>query len=100
MSITDSFDPVGKPLITPAAAYRKSPYRLDVCVINFSQKIMDALTDDGVVELLEAERIRCVACYFPIYRVWRHEYRRCENDRRRAYHGDAHRGNKLCLFLP
>lgn len=69
MSITDSFDPVGKPLITPAAAYRKSPYRLDVCVINFSQKIMDALTDDGVVELLEAERIRCVACYFPIYRV-------------------------------
>lgn len=69
MSITDSFNPVGKPLITPAAAYRKSPYSLDVCVINFSQKIMDALTDDGVVELLEAERIRCVACYFPIYRV-------------------------------
>ena len=69
MSITDSFDPVGKPLITPAAAYLKSPYSLDVCVINFSQKIMDALTDDGVVELLEAERIRCVACYFPIYRV-------------------------------
>ena len=57
MSITDSFDPVGKPLITPAAAYLKSPYSLDVCVINFSQKIMDALTDDGVVELLEAERI-------------------------------------------
>ncbi len=39
MSITDSFDPVGKPLITPAAAYLKSPYSLDVCVINFSQKI-------------------------------------------------------------
>ena len=43
MSITDSFDPVGKPLITPADSYRKSPYALDVCVINFSQKIMDAL---------------------------------------------------------
>lgn len=52
MSITDSFDPVGKPLITPADSYRKSPYALDVCVINFSQKIMDALIGDGVVELL------------------------------------------------
>ena len=69
MSITDSFDPVGKPLITPADSYRKSPYALDVCVINFSQKIMDALIGDGVVELLEADRVRCVACYFPVYRV-------------------------------
>lgn len=69
MSITDSFDPVGKPLITPADSYRKSPYALDVCVINFSQKIMDALIGDGVVELLEADRIRCVSCYFPVYRV-------------------------------
>lgn len=69
MSITDSFDPVGKPLITPADSYRKSPHALDVCVINFSQKIMDALIGDGVVELLEADRVRCVACYFPVYRV-------------------------------
>ena len=69
MSITDSFDPVGKPLITPADSYRKSPYALDVCVINFSQKIMDALIGDGVVELLEADRVRCVSCYFPVYRV-------------------------------
>ena len=69
MSITDSFDPVGKPLITPADSYRKSPYALGVCVINFSQKIMDALIGDGVVELLEADRVRCVACYFPVYRV-------------------------------
>lgn len=69
MSITDSFDPVGKPLITPADAYQKSPHALDVCLINFSQKIMDALIGDGVVEPLEADRIRCVSCYFPVYRV-------------------------------
>ncbi len=69
MSITDSFDPVGKPLITPADAYQKSPHALDVCLINFSQNIMDALIGDGVVEPLEADRIRCASCYFPVYRV-------------------------------
>ena len=41
MSITDSFDPIGKPLITPADSYRKSPYALDVCVINFSVSTAD-----------------------------------------------------------
>ena len=30
---------------------------------------MDALIGDGVVEPLEADRIRCVSCYFPVYRV-------------------------------
>lgn len=69
MSITDSFDPVGKPLITPADAYQKSPHALDVCLINFSQNIMDALIGDGAVEPLEADRIRCASCYFPVYRV-------------------------------
>lgn len=46
------------------------PTRLEVCIINFSYKIMDALIEDGVIELLPGDQhIHSVAKIYHMYRV-------------------------------
>ena len=67
--ITESFD-----ISTPAVMERsevlaKSCHTLDVCIINFSYKIMDALMEDCLIEPIDEEPlIRSVACTYPVYR--------------------------------
>ena len=46
MSIIDAFDTELKALINPEDVNPKSEIKLDVCIINFSYKIMDDLIDD------------------------------------------------------
>ncbi len=68
MSIINSFDPKTKPIINPEDCYEKSDITLDACIINFSYKIMDALIEDGIIELV-CDKIKSVATLYPVYRI-------------------------------
>lgn len=67
MSIIDSFDKEGKAIINLEDVYCKSNQQLDVCIINFSYKIMDALLEDGLLELIDDTTIKSISCVYPIY---------------------------------
>lgn len=69
MSIIHSFDPVSDPVITLDKIYPKSQHTLDVCIINFSYKIMDVLLSNGALEPLDDVVIGSVSCEYPMYRV-------------------------------
>lgn len=66
--IIHSFDPNLGAIITPQDIYEKSDITLDACIINFSYKIMDALLEQDLIELVD-EQLRSVSCSFPLYRV-------------------------------
>lgn len=67
MSIIDSFDSEKSSTINLCDTYPKSDHTLDVCILNFSYKIMDALIEDGLIELLDADIVRSIACKYPVY---------------------------------
>ena len=67
MIIIDSFDKEGKAIINLEDVYCKSNQQLDVCIINFSYKIMDALLEDGLLELIDDTTIKSISCVYPIY---------------------------------
>lgn len=69
MGITDIENLDKIEMICPQNVLKKSDVRLDVCIIDFSQKIMSALIDDGIVELVDDSTIKSVSCDFPVYRV-------------------------------
>ena len=68
MSIIHAFDPDTPAVIELDQVYPKSQYTLDVCIINFSYKIMDALLEKGLLEPLNDVTIKSVACEYPMYR--------------------------------
>lgn len=68
MSIIDSFDTDKSAVITPDLVNKKSPYTLSACIINFSYKIMDALIESELVEIIDGESVSTVADRYPIYR--------------------------------
>ncbi|MBQ9147966.1 MAG: nucleoside phosphorylase [Oscillospiraceae bacterium] len=67
MSIIDSFDPDRHAVIDPETIHHLRQRKLDVCIINFSYKIMDALLEDGLLELVEAEAIRYISVHINVY---------------------------------
>ena len=67
MSIIDSFDPCPRAAINPEDVYSKHPHALDICILNFSYKIMDALRENDMLELIDDTTLKCVACPFPLY---------------------------------
>lgn len=71
MSIIDSFDIEKKALINPEDVYPKSEIKLDVCIINFSYKIMNALIEDNLLELIDNHTIKSISCHYPVY-VYKH----------------------------
>lgn len=66
MSIIDSYD-MSKPMIDLEDVLLKSEHKLDVCIINFSYKIMDALIEDNLITLLDNTSINSVSCNYPVY---------------------------------
>lgn len=68
MSIINSYHINSKPIISPQDVYVKSEITFDACIINFSSKIMDALIEDDVIELISDSTLKSVSCYYPIYR--------------------------------
>ena len=67
MSIIDSFDPDRHAVIDPETIHHLRERKLDVCIINFSYKIMDALLEDGLLELVEEEAIHYVSVHINVY---------------------------------
>lgn len=56
-------------LIDVSEVVQKSNTSVDVCIINFSYKIMDALIADGLVDIVEDVCIKSVSCDYPLYVV-------------------------------
>ena len=67
MSIIDSFDPDRHAVIDPEAIHHQRERKLDVCILNFSYKIMDALLEDDLLELVEEEAIHYVSVHINVY---------------------------------
>lgn len=67
MSIIDSFDPDRHAVIDPETIHHLRERKLDVCIINFSYKIMNALLDNGLLELVEEEAIHYVSVHINVY---------------------------------
>jgi predicted acetyltransferase/purine-nucleoside phosphorylase len=67
MSIINSFDVDQTAVINPGDVLEKQKHKLDICIINFSYKIMDALLEDDLLELIDDTTLKCVSCIFPLY---------------------------------
>ncbi len=68
MSILHSFQKNSEPLITVKDTYEKSDVKLDGLIVTFSWRIIEALQEDGLIELVSENSIRSIACNYPIYR--------------------------------
>lgn len=68
MSIINSFRKNGKPKITVEDVYKKNSATLKVFIVTFSEKIIDALINDGLIELLSEDAIKSISCSYPVYR--------------------------------
>ena len=67
MSIIDAFDPAPEAVINPWDTHTNDHRKLDACIFNFSYKIMDALLEADLLELVDAETLKCVSTTFPVY---------------------------------
>lgn len=67
MSIEKSFDPNPIAMINTWDFLSKEHRKLDACIFNFSYKIMDALLEQDLLELINEDSIKCVSCNFPVY---------------------------------
>lgn len=67
MSIIDSFDPARHAVIDPETIHHQRGRKLETCIINFSYKIMNALIEDNLLELVEEEAIHYVSVHINVY---------------------------------
>lgn len=67
MSIIDSFDPERRAVINSEDFLTTDHRKLDACIFNFSYKIMDALLEADLLELIDDGSIKCVSTTFPVY---------------------------------
>ena len=68
MSIINSYDEERCATINLEDALPKSKQILDVCIINFSYKIMDALIENDLLSPIEdIPAIKSVACLYNVY---------------------------------
>ena len=67
MSIETSFDPALHAVIDPATNHVRRERKLDAIIVNFSEKIMDALLERGLLELVEECAIQFVSCRLNMY---------------------------------
>lgn len=61
MSIIHTFDPDPAAVINPSKKAREGMRKLDVIIINFSWKIMDALLEQELLEVVAPDVIQCVS---------------------------------------
>lgn len=68
MSIVDSFVKNSKPMISVEDVYQKSDIVFRSFIVTFSHRTVEALQEDGLIELIAADGIRSIACNYPVYR--------------------------------
>lgn len=67
MSIINSFKKDDKEMIKVANVVNKSEIVLSSCIINFSSKIMDALIENDIIELIDDHSIHSISIVYPLY---------------------------------
>ena len=67
MSIETTFDPALHAVIDPCTNHLRRERKLDACIINFSFKIMDALIEQDLLELVEENAVHYVSCCLHMY---------------------------------
>lgn len=67
MSIIDTFDPARTAVINPDTSSHRHERKLDVIIINFSRHIMEALLQDGLLEVVAPEVIKYVSGSVTMY---------------------------------
>ena len=67
MSIETTFDPALHAVIDPSTNHPRRERKLDACIINFSEKIMAALLEQGLLELVEETVVHFVSCTLDLY---------------------------------
>lgn len=74
--ITETFDNKSRPLISPQQAIRPqdlelaSNYSIKVCIVTFSYKLIKALLEDEIIEVIDERlKIGSAAAQNPIYRI-------------------------------
>ena len=68
MSILESFVKDSRPVISVADCYPKSDIAFDSFIVTFSFRTVEALIEDGLIELIAEDGIRSIACNYPVYR--------------------------------
>lgn len=68
MGIIDSFRKNSEPIIQIEDVYPKSDIKFDAFILTFSRRVIEALMEDGLIELLAEDSIRSISCNYPIYR--------------------------------
>ena len=67
MSIESAFDPALHAVIDPCTNHLRRERKLDACIINFSFKIMDALIEQDLLELVEENAVHFASCCLNLY---------------------------------
>ena len=68
MSILHSFVKDGRPRITVRDVYPKSDVAFRAFIVTFSYRTVEALLEDGLIELISGDGIRSISCNYPVYR--------------------------------
>lgn len=68
MSIIHSYHKYSKPKISVEDVYEKSDVTFDSVIITFSHRIITALKEDDLIELIDEDRIKSISCPYPVYR--------------------------------
>lgn len=68
MSIMDSYLKNSKPAITVEDVYRKSSVTFQSFLVTFSFRTIEALMEDGLIEMISEDGIRSISCNYPVYR--------------------------------
>lgn len=68
MSIIDSYYKDSKPKITPANIYSKSNVKFGAVIVTFSKRVIEALLEDKLIEIISEDTIKSISCNYPVYR--------------------------------
>ena len=68
MSILDSYIKDGTPKITVANVYRRSDVTFSAFIVTFSHRTVEALMEDGLIEVISEDGIHSISCNYPVYR--------------------------------
>lgn len=68
MSIINSYNKNGKPMISVEQIYRKSETKFDVCIFTFSKRVIKILLEDNLIEVVSEDTIHSISENYPVYR--------------------------------
>ncbi len=66
--ITNSYIKDGNPMITVENVYKKSKCTLKACIITFSWRVIEALLEENLIELISNDDLRSISTNYPVYR--------------------------------